>query len=69
MREITWRQQLGTDWNGEIVELMSVENMPNVFAVTVSYVEHQFERSIQIAWKIRRTLLGDVFANLPGAVA
>jgi len=43
--------------------------MPYFFAGTASYVEHQSERPIQITWKLRYSLPGDVFAEYRAAVA
>ena len=43
--------------------------MPYFCAGTASYVEHQSERPIQITWKLRDSLPGDVFAEYRAAVA
>ena len=43
--------------------------MPYFCAGTASYVEHQSERPIQITWKLKYPLPGDVFAEYRAAVA
>ena len=43
--------------------------MPYFCAGTASYVEHQSERPIQITWRLRYPLPGDVFADYRAAVA
>jgi len=43
--------------------------MPYFCAGTASYVQHQSERPIQITWKLRTALPGDVFSDYRAAVA
>ena len=43
--------------------------MPYFCAGTAGYVEHQSERPIQITWKLKHALPGDVFSDYRAAVA
>ena len=43
--------------------------MPYFCAGAASYLEHQSERPIQITWRLRYPLPGDVFADYRAAVA